>query len=82
MICFFFSWLHVKHWLTIQRHHRVELASKRQWKRFWICLKGANLYLYHDYSDINPKLTLSKFGRFKKQEFKYYITHISQIEII
>ncbi|CAF3588971.1 unnamed protein product [Adineta steineri] len=29
------GWLHIKHWLTVQRHHKVELASKRQWKRFW-----------------------------------------------
>jgi hypothetical protein len=55
-----FSWLHVKHWLTVQRQHKLELASKRQWKRFWICLKGSILHLYHDYTDINPKFTISK----------------------
>ncbi|CAF2365318.1 unnamed protein product [Rotaria sp. Silwood2] len=55
------SWLHVKHWLTVQRHHKVELASKRQWKRYWTCLKASNLYLYNDYTDIKPKITISKF---------------------
>ncbi|UJR25261.1 hypothetical protein I4U23_006613 [Adineta vaga] len=53
------SWLHVKHWLTVQRQRKIELASKRQWKRFWTCLKGTNLYFYQDYSDTNPKFILS-----------------------
>ncbi|CAF3949893.1 unnamed protein product [Rotaria sp. Silwood2] len=53
------SWLHVKHWLTVQRHHKVELASKRQWKRYWTCLKASNLYLYNDYTDIKPKITIN-----------------------
>ncbi|CAF0933766.1 unnamed protein product [Rotaria sordida] len=53
------NWLHVKHWLTVQRHHKVELASKRQWKRYWTCLKGSNLYLYNDCADIKPKITIN-----------------------
>ncbi|CAF0731164.1 unnamed protein product [Rotaria sp. Silwood1] len=53
------SWLHIKHWLTVQRHHKVELASKRQWKRYWTCLKGSNLYLYNDNTDIKPKITIN-----------------------
>ncbi|CAF1653465.1 unnamed protein product, partial [Adineta ricciae] len=53
------SWLHVKHWLTVQRHRKIELASKRQWKRLWICLKGTNLYFYQDCSDTNPKFILN-----------------------
>lgn len=53
------GWLHVKHWLTVQRHHKLELASKRQWKRFWIGLKGSNLCLYNDHLDNNPKLIIS-----------------------
>ncbi|CAF3108847.1 unnamed protein product [Rotaria socialis] len=53
------SWLHVKHWLTVQRQHKVELASKRQWKRFWTCLKGSNLYLYNDYTDSKAKITIN-----------------------
>ncbi|CAF1208615.1 unnamed protein product, partial [Didymodactylos carnosus] len=55
------GWLNVKYWLTTQRQ-RVELASHRKWKRYWICLKGQDLFLYTDYSDtdenITPKLSI------------------------
>lgn len=64
----FLSWLHVKHWLTVQRNHKVELASKRQWKRFWTCLKGSNLYLYQDYTDTKSKITISKFEIIMKEK--------------
>jgi hypothetical protein len=57
---FILRWLYVKHWLTVQRHHKVDLASKRQWRRFWTCLKGSSLYFYHADIDLNAKLILGE----------------------
>ena len=53
-------WLEMKHWLTVQHHDKLELASKRQWKRFWTNLTGTNLQLFTNPSDCQPKLLLSE----------------------
>ena len=38
-------WLSVKNWLV---HHKkkIEPASKRSWKNYWVCLKGTMLLFY------------------------------------
>lgn len=38
-------WLMVKNWL-VHRKRSVELASKRTWNKYWVCLKG-NVLLFH-----------------------------------
>ena len=44
-VLFFSSWLTVKNWL-IHKKRKVELASKRTWKKYWVCLKGTMLLFY------------------------------------
>ena len=39
------SWLTVKNWL-IHKKRKVELAPKRTWKKYWVCLKGTMLLFY------------------------------------
>ncbi|XP_033741186.1 protein still life, isoform SIF type 1-like isoform X2 [Pecten maximus] len=39
------GWLVVKNWL-IQRKRKLELAPKRKWKRYWVCLKGTVLLFF------------------------------------
>jgi T-lymphoma invasion and metastasis-inducing protein 1 len=39
------SWLTVKNWL-IHKKKKVELAPKRTWKKYWVCLKGTVLLFY------------------------------------
>ncbi|XP_021361265.1 protein still life, isoform SIF type 1-like [Mizuhopecten yessoensis] len=39
------GWLVVKNWLT-QRKRKLELAPKRKWKRYWVCLKGTVLLFF------------------------------------
>lgn len=41
----FSRWLTVKNWL-IHKKRKVELAPKRTWKRYWVCLKGTVLLFY------------------------------------
>jgi hypothetical protein len=37
--------LSVKKWL-LRKKHQVELARKRGWKGYWVCLKGTTLLFY------------------------------------
>ncbi|XP_061171231.1 protein still life, isoform SIF type 1-like isoform X4 [Saccostrea echinata] len=39
------GWLVVKNWL-IHRKRKLELAPRRKWKRYWVCLKGTVLLFY------------------------------------
>ena len=45
MIVWAHSWLVVKNWL-IHKKRKVELAPKRTWKKYWVCLKGTMLLFY------------------------------------
>lgn len=38
-------WLVVKNWL-VQKKKKLELAPKRNWKKYWVCLKGTVLLFY------------------------------------
>lgn len=40
-----FSFLSVKKWL-LRKRQQVELARKRGWKGYWVCLKGTTLLFY------------------------------------
>jgi len=40
-----FRWLVVKNWL-VQKKKKLELAPKRTWKKYWVCLKGTVLLFY------------------------------------
>lgn len=42
---FFCSFLSVKKWL-LRKKHQIELARKRGWKGYWVCLKGTTLLFY------------------------------------
>ncbi|XP_050393235.1 protein still life, isoform SIF type 1 isoform X3 [Patella vulgata] len=39
------GWLVVKNWL-VHKKRKIELAPKRNWKRYWICLKGTTLLFF------------------------------------
>lgn len=39
------GWLVVKNWL-VQRKKKLELAPRRTWKRYWVCLKGTVLLFF------------------------------------
>ncbi|KAG5897522.1 hypothetical protein JTB14_030018 [Gonioctena quinquepunctata] len=43
LLCFRF--LSVKKWL-LRKKHQIELARKRGWKGYWVCLKGTTLLFY------------------------------------
>ncbi|XP_071502543.1 protein still life, isoforms C/SIF type 2-like [Diadema antillarum] len=40
------GWLNVKSTL-VQRKRKLERATKRSWKEYWVCLKGTMLLFYH-----------------------------------
>lgn len=42
---FCFRFLSVKKWL-LRKKHQIELARKRGWKGYWVCLKGTTLLFY------------------------------------
>ena len=42
---FFDRFLSVKKWL-LRKKHQVELARKRGWRGYWVCLKGTTLLFY------------------------------------
>lgn len=42
---FLFRFLSVKKWL-LRKKHQIELARKRGWKGYWVCLKGTTLLFY------------------------------------
>ncbi|XP_012937622.1 protein still life, isoform SIF type 1 isoform X2 [Aplysia californica] len=39
------GWLVVKNWL-LHKKKKVELAPRRAWKRYWVCLKGTTLLFF------------------------------------
>ena len=39
------GFLSVKKWI-LRKKHQVELARKRGWKGYWVCLKGTTLLFY------------------------------------
>lgn len=41
----YYSFLSVKKWL-LRKKHQIELARKRGWKGYWVCLKGTTLLFY------------------------------------
>nr|XP_046920707.1 protein still life, isoform SIF type 1-like isoform X2 [Dermatophagoides farinae] len=48
------GFLSVKKWL-IRKRHSLELARKRGWKGYWVCLKGTTLLFYScDANMVNP----------------------------
>lgn len=51
------GWLHAKNWL-IHKKRRVELARKRVWKKYWVCLKGTALLFMNDPDETNPKYVI------------------------
>lgn len=42
---FSIRFLSVKKWL-LRKKHQIELARKRGWKGYWVCLKGTTLLFY------------------------------------
>ena len=41
------GWLTVKHVLTRVKSNKIELASGRKWRKYWVCLRNAALNFYH-----------------------------------
>ncbi|XP_055889576.1 protein still life, isoform SIF type 1-like isoform X3 [Biomphalaria glabrata] len=39
------GWLVVKNWL-LHKKKKIELAPRRTWKRYWVCLKGTTLLFF------------------------------------
>ncbi|XP_052239037.1 protein still life, isoform SIF type 1-like isoform X5 [Dreissena polymorpha] len=39
------GWLVVKNWL-VQKKRKLELAPRRTWKKYWVCLKGTVILFY------------------------------------
>ncbi|CAG5121636.1 unnamed protein product, partial [Candidula unifasciata] len=39
------GWLVVKNWL-LHKKKKIELAPRRAWKRYWVCLKGTTLLFF------------------------------------
>ncbi|KAL3882118.1 hypothetical protein ACJMK2_028489, partial [Sinanodonta woodiana] len=54
------GWMVVKNWL-IQKKRKLELAPRRSWKKYWVCLKGTVLLFFdcnvesEDYEERVPK---------------------------
>ena len=46
------GWLNIKNWLVNSRG-KLEQASKRTWKKYWVALKGSNLCLFSESNDMN-----------------------------
>ncbi|XP_074662751.1 protein still life, isoforms C/SIF type 2-like isoform X1 [Tubulanus polymorphus] len=48
------GWLIVKNWL-VHKKRKLELAPKRTWKKYWVCLKGTVLlfFLCDDEGEVN-----------------------------
>jgi hypothetical protein len=53
------GWLNFKNWLANERG-KVELGSRRTWKKYWVSLKGCCLHLYPDTIEINEQ-SVAKF---------------------
>ena len=41
------AWLLVKNILIHSKKGKLELASHRKWKKYWVALKGVELVFYH-----------------------------------
>lgn len=60
------GWLHFKKWL-INTRGKLELASKRNWKKYWVSFRKQNLYFYEvEGTEIDentsPKLSIATEG--------------------
>ncbi|XP_074846440.1 rho guanine nucleotide exchange factor TIAM2 isoform X2 [Carettochelys insculpta] len=43
------GWLFFKPLVTLQKEKKLELVTRRQWKQYWITLKGCTLLFYETY---------------------------------
>ena len=69
------GFLSVKKWL-LRKKHQVELARKRGWKGYWVCLKGTTLLFYPcDSREVRLDLTKLRNGFFQN-----VLEHLSCLE--
>ncbi|XP_035986329.1 T-lymphoma invasion and metastasis-inducing protein 2 [Fundulus heteroclitus] len=40
------GWLHFKALITVNKDRKLELVARRQWRRYWVTLKGCSLLFY------------------------------------